>query len=299
MTGGAGFVALHLAEQAVAAGHNVVLADPRDPPAGLAPLAAGAAFRRADILEISETDAAWAGFDAIVHLAAVVGPIAARARPERTTRVNVMGTSRMLELGRVTGARLVYLSTATLYGNRPDLAPLDETDPPDPVSLYDATKLMGETLVASYRATFGVTAASIRTGFVFGPGHSVGEYFVPAVLAGQSVSEAAGGGHPCDFTYVVDLARALLRAAEAPRLPEPVYNVSGGVLLTRADFADAVRAVLPQAQIDLAPGLDHARHLRGANRIDRARRDLGFTPTPLPAAIADWVARARRLEIAR
>ena len=293
ITGGAGFVALHTAEQAVARGHQVCLLDIRNPVSELAGMASGARFQRADILAPLPDDVAHATFDVILHLAAIVGPIASRQDPGRATEVNVMGTSRMLERARNSGARLIYLSTATLYGRRPELLPLDETAPADPVSIYDATKFMGETLCASYRRTFGVEAAAIRTGFVFGRGNSVGQYFVPAVLQGEPVNEPIGGDHPCDFTYVVDIARALVLAAEARTLPEPVYNVTGGRLATRQTFADAVTRVLPQARLGLGAGIDPDRHLRGACLLERASRDFGYVPTAtLEEAIADWVERA-------
>ena len=172
ITGGGGFVGLHAAQAALARGHEVVLTDidaPRPPLAGLANRCQSV---KGDILE--------PGFirplvmDAVIHCAAVVGPIATRKQPQRAVDVNVGGTSRILEAARETGARVILLSTATLYGTRPDLKPLDEEAPADPVSLYDATKLMAETLCTSYRKTFGVTCASLRTGFVYGAGERGG-----------------------------------------------------------------------------------------------------------------------------
>jgi nucleoside-diphosphate-sugar epimerase len=202
----------------------------------------------------------------------------------------------VLEAARDSGARVILLSTATLYGTRPDLLPLDEDATPDPVSLYDATKLMAETLCTSYRRTFGVIAASLRTGFVYGAGNSVGEYFVYPTLRGEAVREPAGGDHPCDFTYVEDLALALVCAAEQPSLPEAIYNVTGGSLHTRGEFAAIVRRLLPQAHITLAPGIDPMRHLRGACVIRRAIRDFGYRPHTMEAGITDWIAKARQSE---
>ncbi|MFO1126738.1 MAG: SDR family oxidoreductase, partial [Methylocystis sp.] len=230
--------------------------------------------------------------EAAIHCAALVGPALGRAEPARAVDVNVMGTSRLLELARERRFRIVNVSTATLYGHRPDLKPLDESEKPDPVSIYDATKLMAETLCDAYRKTFGIVAASIRTGFVYGFGSRIGQYFVPSALAGESVREQVGGDHPCDFTYVVDLARALVDAAEKPFLPEPVYNVSGGVLKLRRDFAAAVRQAIPGADIDAGAGVDPARHLRGPSILDRAGRDFGFAPRfSLAQGVADWVGR--------
>jgi UDP-glucose 4-epimerase len=292
ITGGGGFVGLHAARAALARGHDVVLTDIEAPRAPLAALANGCRFVQGDILKSGFVGALVE--DVVIHCAAVVGPIATRQQPRRAVDVNVGGTSRVLEAARDTGARVILLSTATLYGTRPDLAPLDEEAPPDPVSLYDATKLMAETLCSSYRKTFEVMTASLRTGFVYGAGNSVGEYFVYLTLRGEAVHEPAGGDHPCDFTYVEDLALALVCAAEKSSLPETIYNVTGGSLHTRGEFAAIVRRLLPQACITLAPGIDPARHLRGACVITRAMRDFGYRPHTLEAGITDWIAKARQ-----
>jgi nucleoside-diphosphate-sugar epimerase len=294
VTGGGGMVAQHVAEAALAGGHEVVLADvswPEDR------LWAGATERLSfDIRDAEACRQHAAGAAAIIHCAAVVGPLRARLDPQLTLAVNVNGTANLLEAAHAQGARLLNVSTATLYGNRPDLQPLAETDPADPLTIYDGSKLMSESWCAAHRRTFGSDSASFRTGFVYGRGNQIGEYFLPRVLAGETVEEKAGGDHPCDFTYVVDLAEALLAAALAPKLANSVYNVTGGVLRTRGEFAGAVRALLPEAKIVQAPGIDPGRHLRGACRLARAKADFAWQPRfSVEAGLADWLGRLRSL----
>jgi nucleoside-diphosphate-sugar epimerase len=297
ITGGAGFVAAHLARRFAAAGVRVRLADVRNPGPDVAPFfPLGVERVRADVLDGAALDAAAAlpGLDGVVHTAAVVGAGPALADPARATAVNVLGTQRVLDLARKRGLRVTYLSTATLYGTRPDLAPLDEDAPPDPVSHYDATKLMGEVLVRSYVRSFGVDATVVRTGFVYGPGSGIGEYFLPRALRGEAVREPAGAGHPCDFTYVADLAEGLFRAHTTRPLEHRLFNVTGGVLRTRGDLAAAVRAAVPGAEIALGPGVDPGRHLRGPCDLGRARTELGYVPAyTLEAGIAAWAAALR------
>ena len=293
ITGGAGFVAIHAAEAALARGLAVTLLDLREPPAELRRLVPGAAVVLADIRDPEAIAATVPTEATVIHCAAVVGPVAGRADPVGSVEVNVMGTARLLDRLRGGGGRLVHVSTATLYGHRPDLSLLGEDEKPAPLGIYDASKLMAETLCTQYRATFGLSATSIRTGFVFGFGSRIGEYFIPRVLKGESVTEEAGRDHPCDFTSVEDLAEGLVAAATATALPEPVYNVTGGRLSTRGDFADAVRRALPGASIVQGPGTDPSRHLRGACDISRARRDFGYVPRrSLDAGIAGWLRRA-------
>ena len=295
ITGGAGFVAIHTAEAALARGLAVTLIDLRAPPEDLRHLVPGATVRLGDIGAPGCLDGLAGPETAIIHCAAVVGPVPAKAAPLRTIEVNVMGTARLLEQVRAAGGRFILVSTATLYGHRADLAPLSETEPPSPLGMYDGSKQMAEILCTQYRGSYGMDIAAVRTGFVYGMGSRIGEYFIPRVLAGEAVHETAGGDHPCDFTYVVDLAEGLVAAATAPqKLPEPIYNITGGVLLTRGDFAAAVRAALPQVRISQAPGIDPARHLRGPCLIARAARDFGYRPRfTLAAGVADWIARTR------
>lgn len=294
ITGGTGFVGVHVAEAALARDHRVRLFDARPftPPSFLA--GAELKVRVGDVRDEAAVAAAADGMDVIIHCAAVVGPIPARSDPRRAVEVNVLGMQAVLAAAARHGIGVVHLSTATLYGRRPDLAPLDETAPVDPVSVYDATKAMAETLCEAYRKTFSIPSASLRTGFVYGLGNSTGEYYVPKTLRGESVELPTGADSPCDFTYVVDLARGLVAAAEHMPLPEAVYNVTGGRLATRGDFAAAVRRHLPDAEIRLGPGIDPAMHLRGPCVLERARRDFGYVPVfDLDAGIADWIARTR------
>ena len=292
LTGGAGFIGLHTAEAAVRRGHRVRLADRRDlhrppwlPDAGIETV-------RLDVTDGAAVLKAAEGVDAVIHAAAVVGPAPARADPQAAARINVLGTQSVLEAARAHQLKVVALSTATLYGHRPDLAPLDESAPVDPVGIYDATKYMAEVLCDAYRKTFAVAVASIRTGFVFGMGHSTGEYVVDRVLRGERVHLATGRDNECDFTYVVDLAEALVRAVERMPLADGVYNVTGGRLGTRGELFETVRALLPEAEAAIGPGRDPSLHRRGPCRIERAGAAFGYRPRfTLSSGIEDWIRR--------
>ena len=292
VTGGSGMVAQHVAESALALGHEVVLAD-LDFPEGRM-WVEGTSRVTFDVRDVDACRSEVEGVAAVVHCAAVVGPQRARIDAQATLAVNVNGTANLIEAAFACGARLINVSTATLYGHRPDLAPLREIDPTDPLTIYDGSKLMSETWCAAHRRTFGSDVASFRTGFVYGRGNQIGEYFLPRVLNGEAIEETAGGDHPCDFTYVVDLAEALVSAALTPKLAHDTYNVTGGILRTRGEFAAAVRAVVPDARIIQAPGIDPARHLRGPCVLERARNGFGWSSRfSIEAGLADW---KRRLE---
>jgi len=294
ITGAGGMLGQHVAEAAAARGCRIRLADHVWPDEPL--WSQGDEQVSFDVRDPSACSQHLQGVTAVIHCAGIVGPARSRVDPLQTLAVNVNGTANLLQAAHAAGARLISVSTATLYGHRPDLQPLPETEPTDPLTVYDGSKLMAETYCSAHRRTYGSDVASFRTGFVFGRGTRIGEYFLPRVLAGEAVVEASGSDHPCDFTYVVDLAEGLVAAALAPSLPNTVYNITGGVRRTRGDLAEAVRRLVPGARIEQGGGVEPARHLRGACVIERACRDFGWRPRfTLDAGLADWLARLRSL----
>ena len=298
ITGGAGFVAAHLARRFQAEGCQVVLTDIRPPaPDGPADrLPAGVSFERVDLTDaeaVIELMRKWRP-SGVVHAGGVVGPAASNADPRHTVRVNVGGTQNLLDGLREVGGRFTFLSTATIYGTRPDLRPLAETDAADPVGIYDATKFMAEVLVQSYRRSYGLDTCRVRFGFPYGLGQSIDQYFLPRVMDGEKFIEPAGRDHPSDFTYIDDLIDGIWRTQTTPVLPHDLYNITGGVLRTRGDFAGAVRAAVPDAVIELGPGLQPGRHLRGPCELDRARADLGYQPRySIEEGVAAWAEQLR------
>jgi nucleoside-diphosphate-sugar epimerase len=301
VTGASGFVGSHVAARFGAEGFDVWATDVR-PPETLAPdvrtalhgLNAGGRFRLADL---TDTDAVRTLLEeirpnGIVHAGGIVGPVAATANPRLAVEVNVVGTQYLLEYAKGHDTRFTFLSTATIYGNDPQLRTLHEDLTPQPVGMYDATKLMGETLLAGYKRAYNVVGCALRFGFPYGPGQWIDQYFVPRAVKGEPVVEPSGGDHPCDFTFIDDLVDGIYRAHVAASLHYDLYNVTGGVLRTRREFAQAVMAAVPGARIDIGPGYQPGRHLRGACDLSRAGQELGYEPRySIEQGVREWVSR--------
>ena len=84
----------------------------------------------------------------VVHAGGISGPMLLRDQPARICEINLHGLTDLLEAARVHGlARVVWFSSITAYGNRPDLAPVDEETPLHPSTIYAATKAAGEALL--------------------------------------------------------------------------------------------------------------------------------------------------------
>jgi nucleoside-diphosphate-sugar epimerase len=228
--------------------------------------------------------------EGIVHAAALISQADGAADAMRTYRVNVEGTMNVLEAARAVGGRLVFVSTATLYGIHPDLHPLDEDARPEPVGIYDTTKLMAETMVLTYARVYGLDTVAVRPGYVYGPGASTGGYFLDRLWAGEPVQQPVGGDLPMDVTYVRDLADGIYRALTVRPLEHRLFNVTGGVLRTRREVAEIAASLVPGAQVKLGPGVAPNAHLRGPSRLDRARAELGYEPRfTLEQGMADWI----------
>jgi UDP-glucose 4-epimerase len=293
ITGASGFVGSFTAAHFAREGHEVTGLDlgvrPIDPRHRAPPIR----LVEADIRDPDRVRAVaeQCRAEGIVHAAALISQADGASDPLATYRVNVDGTMSVLEAARALGARVVYVATATLYGIQADLRPLSEDARPEPVGIYDTTKLMAETMVVTYHKVYGLDTVSVRPGYVWGPGASTGGYFMDQVYAGQTIEQPQGAELPMDMTYVRDLADGIHRAMTVRPIRHRIFNITSGVLRRREEVAAAVCARVPGAQITLGPGIPARAHLRGPSVLDRARAELGYEPRYfLENGMDDWLA---------
>ena len=169
VTGAAGFIGSHLCRRLVADGHEVL---------GLDDLSEGtldnlvdvpdAAFLEADLRDEQSVIRAADGVDVIFHQGAKRSVPRSLAEPFLTTDVNVRGTLNVLEAARASGARVVYASSSSVYGDQTTF-PLHEALYPRPKSPYAAGKLAGEALAGAYTASLGIPTVGLRYFNVYGP----------------------------------------------------------------------------------------------------------------------------------
>lgn len=246
----------------------------------------------------------------IVHMAAVVGE--AQAMPLEAFRVNAYGTVQLLDLAcQYNVKRFVYTSSRGVYGEQtgegahPVYRPIREDDPLRPARVYDVTKVAAEGMGRNYAALHGLEFVALRFATIFGPGktlrhknYGVLSEIVEQSLAGRPVRIAHGGDQKDDLLYVEDVAAAIVAAATHPKPGHDVYNISHGVGVTLHDLADAVRAIAPNADISIGPGLNYMGfEVNYAGVLDnrRATESLGFTPRfALKEAVRDYAERLRR-----
>jgi nucleoside-diphosphate-sugar epimerase len=310
ITGSMGHVGLEIVRQAVARGHRVVAqyrgtfrqADAEEigpkvtwQKADLADGAAVAAFAREHAL------------DGIIHTAAVPNESVARPDPLGAVKSNVGAVANLLDEARRAGwRRFIYVSTGSVFQNATDTSvPILEDRPPFVSNIYSTTKLCGEMLTAMYRSQFGLSAASVRISWVYGPPfvprvrdnpRGPIPWFLRCALSGAPVNDASGGDFLASYTHVADVARGLLAAYEATSLNHDVYHLGWGRNFSTTEVVEAVQAAVPGARISVGPGTapytDHTR-MRGPLAGTRLQSDTGWTPKlGLKSGIAqfaDWM----------
>lgn len=212
--------------------------------------------------------------DAIVHLASLVGA-ACESDPQLAAAVNVEAVRGIADAAARFGVRRVVLaSTAAVYGDAFD-SPARESDPTPAPSVYAATKLEAEGLLAAAAAaSLGLSAVSLRIFNVFGSGLS-GSLVTRLSTSSADAPVRLDGldGFVRDYIHVDDVAAALLAAADAP-LPASyaVVNVASGIAMTNGELAEAIRRSQP-----VFVEVGQERRSYSVADVTAARELLGFT----------------------
>lgn len=286
VTGGAGFIGSHVVDVLVARGDTVRVVD--DLSTGRRTNLAGHPdidLIEADLAERQVAEAAVAGVDLVIHLAAIPSVPRSVREPRRSHRANVEATHELLLAARDAGVRRVVLaSSSSVYGESETL-PKHEGLRPAPLSPYALHKLIGEQYAALFSRLYGLETVALRFFNVFGPRQSpqsqysgVISLITAALLAGRAPTIYGDGEQTRDFTYVADVARGVLQACAAPAASGRAVNMArGGRLSVNALYAALQRetgASVAACYTDPRPG--DVRHSQAD--VSLARELLGFAP---------------------
>lgn len=272
VTGAGGFVGRHLVGALRAAGVEVVGA-------------ADAVGEFLDVTDPHQVHEVFARFtpEAVVHLGGVSGPMVSRERPWSIVDVNIGGTANLLEAARIAGTRrFVFASSNAVYGNNP--SPLDEQMTVlKPSSVYGATKVAAEHLLAVYGGRYGFSTCSLRISAVYGPGrstHCIIGSFIRDALADRVSRVDFGPDFTRQYVYVQDVVRSIECALTAgPEIGGQSINVSGSELRQVSDIAGIVTELLPETRIEFGQGPDpDDDDIQGPFVLTRAKEILGFEP---------------------
>ncbi|AZE97967.1 UDP-glucose 4-epimerase [Pseudomonas orientalis] len=292
ITGGAGFIGSHLVDALLAKGYSVRVLDN---------LSTG---KRSNLpldnprLQLVQGDVADAellaqvvdGASAVVHLAAVASVQASVDDPVGTHQSNFIGTLNLCEAMRKAGVkRVVYASSAAVYGNNGEGASIDEETTKAPLTPYASDKLASEHYLDFYRRQHGLEPVIFRFFNIFGPRQDpsspysgVISIFSERVQQGLPIAVFGDGEQTRDFMYVEDLVDVLVQAIELPTVAAGAINVGWNHATTLRQVLQALEQVVGTLPvISYGPArLGDIRHSRADNR----RLLASFTlpePTPL------------------
>lgn len=249
ITGGAGFIGANLCRAFASDARFTAVTAFDDLSTGNAANleGSGAALVVGDILDRAALDVAFAGAQAVVHLAARPSVPRSIADPMATHLVNATGTMQVLEaVRRAGGPHLVVASSSSVYGSNPML-PKAEHLTPAPLSPYAASKLAAESYALAHAHSFDLDVLAFRFFNVFGPlqpaGHAYAAVipaFVSAALAGEPLPVHGDGGQTRDFTYVGSLVEVIGDALARRVTSETPVNLAFG---GRASLLEAIEVL--------------------------------------------------------
>ncbi len=238
VTGGAGFIGSHLVERLLADGHRVTVIDnfSTGRPENLEHLKGSKQLKlvQADTNDRAAIAPLFKGAQWVFHIAALADIVPSIERPDDYFRANVSGTESVLEAARAARvSRFVYAASSSCYGI-PDKFPTPETAAIRPQYPYALTKRLGEELVLHWGQVYGMPVVSTRFFNVYGPrSRTSGTYgavfgvFLAQKLANKPYTVVGDGKQTRDFTFVSDVADALVSAAGSTVSGE-VFNVGSG-----------------------------------------------------------------------
>jgi UDP-glucose 4-epimerase len=290
VTGGAGFIGSHLVERLLADGHRVRVLDDfsTGSPRNL-PFADRCGPRleviEGDIRDLKTVERVAEGAAAVFHQAAMRSVPRSVHDPLGANDHNVNGTLNVLEAARRTGVRrVVYASSSSVYGARPDL-PKREDQPPAPISPYAVSKAAGEQYAAVWTRIYGVETVGLRYFNVFGPRQDPASEYAAVIprfilwgLRGAPLEVHGDGTQSRDFTYIDNVVEANLLAAGAAEAAGEVFNVGCGARISLLDIIGRLEILLGRRleRRHTPPRAGDVPHTLAD--VDKARRLLGYAP---------------------
>jgi len=287
ITGGAGFIGSHIAEELAHRGIQVRVIDNNSTGnrENLYPLYGDIQVWDGGILDYEMCLKMVEGIDFVLHLAALPSVHRSIEEPLLTTDVNIKGTLNMLLASRKARVkRFIFASSSSVYGNSL-YATKREDDRENPLSPYALSKLAGEYYCKIFNRLFGLYTVCLRYFNVFGPRQNSDSQYAPIIpsfiskmLRGESPAIFGDGEQTRDFTYVSNAVEATILASRARGVSGKVFNIGCGIKTSVNSLVSSINKIL---KTNIAPNYVEAREAdvkHSSADISKARKALKYEP---------------------
>jgi len=287
VTGGAGFIASHITDVYIKAGHRVVIIDnlSKGSRKNINPKAK---FYKADITDLALMERIFKEEcpEIVNHHAAIAEVVKSLHDPIPTLQVNALGTTNVLlafgKYGRGKNRKFIFSSTGGAIYGEPKKIPADESADTVPLSPYGLSKLLGEEIIRFYARQYGFSYLIFRYPNVYGPRQNPkGEAGVVAIFgglmkAGKRPTIFGDGTKTRDYTFVHDIARANLLALQKGK--DEIVNLGWGRQISDQMIFREIAANLDYDQKPIFAPYRTGEVYRIAIKAAKAKKVLGWKP---------------------
>lgn len=297
ITGGAGFIGSHLVDRLLAKGYRVRVLDnlSTGKTTNLPLDNANLELVVGDVADAAQVRHALQGCSAVTHLAAVASVQASVDDPAGTHQSNLVGTLNLCQAMAEQGVkRVVFASSAAVYGNNGEGTAIDEDTAKSPLTPYAADKLASEYYLDFYRRQHGLEPVVLRFFNIFGPRQDPSSPYsgVISIFSQRArqrlpISLFGDGEQTRDFVYVGDLVQVLERALTSIAPGSEPINVGLGRSISLNGLIEALGSIAGQA-LDVTyqdARLGDIRHSR-ANNARLLEKQWLPTPTDIKAGLS-------------
>ncbi len=287
VTGGAGFIGSNLVAALLERGDEVRVLDnfSTGSRANLAALGRDVDVVEGDLRSYERVHTAVRGAEVVFHQGALGSVPRSVQDPLSSTAVNVEGTLNVLLAARDEGIRrIVAASSSSVYGDGGEF-PRVESVAPNPISPYAVAKLAAERFCVSFTRVYGIETVALRYFNVFGPRQdpssqyaAVVPRFIRLIADGEAVTVHGDGGQSRDFTYVENVVRANLLAADAGDAAGRVLNIATGNAETVEALADTIGRLLDRPVVKTYGPAQPGDVRESWADVSAAREAIGYEP---------------------
>ncbi len=220
--------------------------------------------------------------DLIFHEAAQPGLRYSLSNPKIVNEINVNGTLNVLEVARINNVeKVIFASSSSVYG-APKYLPLDEKHPTSPYSPYAASKLAAENYCTAYHTSYNMNIVSLRYFSVYGPRQRpdlVVRSFTERLMNNKPPIIFGDGSKTRDFTFVEDIVKGTIQAAETDDIDGKIFNLGYGQRISILELAQRLQKLLNKPDLSPIHKPDYPGDFpHTLADISQAQKILGYNP---------------------